>query len=209
MLSPSNELILCSSTEETKRAVVLMHGYAQNMETMRPIADNVTSHNLDFAAVLLDGFRSTPAGFGYQWFDTFLWNINDWQREYNASLSAFSDYIESLADRLCLNLEDITLTGFSQGAIIALQVGLRLQVGCIASIGGVLMDETVLDGRSQRTRILMVQGGVDPIVPIEAMNKARDNFLKYGYNVEYCVIPGGVHIVDHRAIEIVSNFISK
>lgn len=209
MLSPSNELIISSTSGKAKRAVILLHGYAQNMETMRPIADNMIARSPDFAAALIDGFRPTPSGVGYQWFDTFLWNINDWQREYDASLAAFSDYVEALAGRLGLGLEDTALAGFSQGAIIALQVGLKLQVGCIASIGGVLMDETVLDGRGQRTRILMVQGGVDPIVPIEAMNKARDNFSKYGYNVEYCVIPGGIHIVDHRAIEIVSNFISK
>lgn len=55
----------------------------------------------------------------------------------------------------------------------------------------------------------MIQNGLDPLVPMEAMETSKKNFNKYNYNVDYCVIPGVLHNIGDRSFEIVSDFLQK
>lgn len=84
---------------------------------------------------------------------------------------------------------NIILAGFSQGGVIALEVGLRFQ----PRLAGIIALSTYLADRNQvpsgTTSIFMGHGSFDPIVPIMLGEQARDSLQNNGHSVEWHKYP--------------------
>lgn len=209
MLYPSGEFTINNAPEPSGVTLVL-HGYWQNVDYMYPIATHIASVLPDNKVILLNGFlKEEFLPNSYKWFEDKVWNINDWHKVYDEAVLSMEGYITRLIETHSLKPSDITLVGFSQGAVMALQCGLMLGVKRIVSIAGMLLDEKVLDGRKQESEILIVQNGIDQVVPMQAFESLKDNFTKYCYTFDYRIIPGVGHAIMPSTIEIVSGFLSK
>jgi phospholipase/carboxylesterase len=101
----------------------------------------------------------------------------------------------------------LVLAGFSQGAAMALHVGLRFPqqlAGIISLSGYVVLEEQAATGSSEANRstpIFMGHGTQDPVVPLDAGHAARDLFtpgrdLTWGdYPMEHAVCPEEIEAV--------------
>ncbi len=98
------------------------------------------------------------------------------------------------------------LAGFSQGASMALHVGLRHEqplAGIIALSGELVLADELPEAASSangNTPILMMHGQDDEVVPVEAARRSRDHLLALGYSVEWQEYPVG-HSLSPEQIE--------
>lgn len=90
-----------------------------------------------------------------------------------------------------IDVSSITLAGFSQGGVIALQLGLRYP----APLAGIMALSTYVHGHetlvdevslaSVDTPIFMAHGIADPMIPIARAVTSRDTLLALNYQVEW------------------------
>jgi len=94
-----------------------------------------------------------------------------------------------------INIHNIILAGFSQGAAMALHTGLRMGqalAGIIALSGYLLMSETLPDAITQASReipIFMAHGIHDPVVPFALGDRAQRQLRDFGFQVEWHSYP--------------------
>lgn len=197
-------------------AVVLCHGYGAPADDLAPIGGELlrTAAALRegvrfyFPAALLDlGPQGVPGGRAW-------WPI-DMQRlvlaaqagrwdELRAGVPAglaeaserLTALIEAVRGETDLPLSRIVLGGFSQGAMLATDVALRLPapVAALCLASGSLVGEPVwapLAARQMPLRVLMSHGRQDPILPLAGSEALRDLLVKNGHRVEFIPFDGG------------------
>lgn len=136
-------------------------------------------------------------------------------REDESGIRASQAAIEKLLAREVQRAEApprIVLAGFSQGAAIALQTGLRLPqplAGLVALSGYLPLADKLAAERhpaSNGVPILMAHGSEDPVVPIARAVRSRDLLVSLGYRVawhEYRM----PHSVCAEEIEAIAKFL--
>jgi phospholipase/carboxylesterase len=128
-----------------------------------------------------------------------------------ASQAAVEDLIEREVGR-GIGRERIVLAGFSQGAAITLQAGLRQAApvaGLVALSGYLPLAEHFAAERhpaSARVPILMAHGRDDPVVPIARATRSRDLLVSLGYDVRWHDYPMP-HSVCAEEIEAIARFL--
>jgi phospholipase/carboxylesterase len=196
-----------------RQLIVLLHGYgsdgndlislAPHWARLLPDADFVSPHA---------PFPCEMAPVGRQWF-----SFNDHSppallagaRAAAAILQAFLD--EALAERK-LTDRDMALVGFSQGAMMALFVGLRRKAAPAAILGysGALVDagELATEIRS-RPPVLLVHGDADQVVPHAELARAAAGLQALGVPVTAETRPGLPHSIDERGLLLGGQFLAR
>lgn len=108
----------------------------------------------------------------------------------------------------------IVLAGFSQGGVIALQVGLRypqklagiLALSCYLPLADTLAKEK--SPANAHTEILMAHGNDDPVVPVMLAEQSRDQLRAAGYEIDWHVYPMQ-HAVSVEEINDISAWLQK
>ena len=126
-----------------------------------------------------------------------------------AGLAANAPLVDRLIDaeraRLQLSEGRVALVGFSQGAMMALQVGLRREepLAAIVSIAGVLLARDRLEAIRARPPVTLIHGDQDPVIPIEEMEASAGALQAAHVPVTTVTVPGLGHAVDARVMEAV------
>ncbi|HSP35086.1 MAG TPA: dienelactone hydrolase family protein, partial [Thermoanaerobaculia bacterium] len=101
----------------------------------------------------------------------------------------------------------LVIAGFSQGALMALDVGLRRDdVAGIVAMSGAL-SEAEVDAYKPH-RVLIVHGTADEMINVNLARRAQRALKERGADVEYHEFVMG-HQVTQESIEIVSEFIRR
>lgn len=106
----------------------------------------------------------------------------------------------------------IVLAGFSQGAVMALQTGLRHseKLAGILALSGYLALAEKLDQEAttanQNTPIFMAHGSRDPVVPISLAQISLEHLQKRNYTVEWHEYPIE-HTVSEQELADISNWL--
>jgi phospholipase/carboxylesterase len=189
------------ATAPAEQLVVLLHGLGADGADLIDLAP-VWARALPHAAFTAP-HAPTPyaaAGFGRQWFD--LYDRSDASREAGADaarawLDAFLD-----AELARLGLTDYALMGFSQGAMMALHVGLRRAVAprAILAFSGRLIAPQRLAEATARPPVLLVHGEADPVVPAASSHEAESALLAAGFDVTGRFVPGLGHGIDESGL---------
>jgi phospholipase/carboxylesterase len=153
------------------------------------------------------GFRG-----GYQW-----WGLNDFSRQALAAgaagaAPALDAFIDARLEDYGLSEKDLVLVGFSQGTMMALQVGLRRerQVAGILGYSGMLTGTATLAKElKSKPPVLLIHGSADPVVPVAALHEAKSELEKLGVDVSTYVSPGLGHSVDPTGLRLGAEFVTK
>lgn len=113
-------------------------------------------------------------------------------------------FLDSELQRLGLDESRLALVGFSQGAMMAMHVGLRRKRAPAAILGysGLLVgpeclkEATARDARGRPPPILLVHGDQDPLIPFEAMFIAADALAAAGLPTQWHMSFGVGHGID-------------
>ena len=130
------------------------------------------------------------------------------------TIDAFLD--EELA-RLGLDESRLALVGFSQGAMMALHVGLRRPRAPAAIIGysGLLVGAETLDEagarnpRGERPPILLIHGDQDPLIPVDALFVAMNDLGAAEIPSQWHLSFGVGHGIDAGGLRHGGLFIAK
>jgi phospholipase/carboxylesterase len=121
--------------------------------------------------------------------------------------------VEELEERYATPRERIALVGFSQGAVMALDVGLRSVRpfgGLVAMSGYLHAPETF--GPALRAgydrRVLLLHGTYDEVMTVDGARLARDVLEAAGLEPEYHELPIG-HQVTSNALALVRDFLER
>lgn len=149
--------------------------------------------------------RPFAYGGGFSWFD-------GWPPEGDSiveSRTLLLRFLEELRARYPIDGDRTVLTGFSQGAMMSLDVGFRTEIplrGIVMMSGGI-HEAGAADFASRRNQpVLIVHGTEDDVIPIIAARRARAVLEAAGITPEYHELPIGHH-VSPEELAIVARFL--
>ena len=141
--------------------IILLHGWGADSDDLLPIGKSIIhnlSHEFEIVSLKAPDFRAN--GMGRQWYSLFP---PDWN-EAKISVGKLIDTLKWF-DTQKIPLRDTVLLGFSQGAAMALDAGLRLDLGLVVSCSGYPHPEWI---PSENCPVLLSHGLQDDIVPPSA-----------------------------------------
>ncbi|HUP46299.1 MAG TPA: alpha/beta hydrolase [Thermoanaerobaculia bacterium] len=190
--------------------VMVMHGRGADANDLADIAqalDGPVGYRFVFPNAPKP-FEAYPGmTFGYTWFDG--WPPS--AESIAASRRLLFDFLAQVTRRYPTPPGKIILSGFSQGALMALDVGLRteMKIAGIVAMSGGLYEEGLPDLTGKRNLpILIVHGTADDMIPLPAARRARQVLERYGLQPEYAEFPMGHHVTP-ESMAVVADFLRR
>lgn len=201
-----------------RQLVVILHGYGAD-------GSDLISLGQQWASVLPDAAFVAPHAHepcehmpsGRQWFP--LSDRNPHERWTGACAAApvLNAFIDAERARLGLPEAAVALVGFSQGAMMALHVGLRrtpAPAGILAYSGMLVGPEKLAGDRPPHAAappVFLVHGAADDVVPADALFMSADALTEAGLSCQWRLTPGLGHSIDaaglaHGALFLASCF---
>lgn len=193
--------------------VIFLHGVGSRGADLLPLSDRWSTALPDVAFAAPDApFSFDQGGFGRQWFSiTGVTESNRPQRVSDAR-AAFDLTIGEIVETngFASRPERVALVGFSQGAIMALDLiaSNRWPVGAVVAFAGRL----ALKARPlppRETKILLIHGEADPVIPARESLAARVALEQAGANVELKVLPDVGHAISPAGAETALEFLVR
>lgn len=190
--------------------MILMHGRgadAFDLADIAPALDSPSGSRFVFPNAPKPWEASPGMTFGFTWFDG--WppkgsSLDDSRR-------LLLEFLQRVTGRYPTPEGKIILSGFSQGALMALDVGLRTETslaGIVAMSGG-LHEEALPDLESRKDLpILIVHGTLDDMIPVNAARRARHVLEQHGFRPEYAEFAMGHHVTP-ESMAVVADFIRR
>lgn len=184
--------------------VVLLHGWGADGDDLIGLADEWAPrlpHSRFVAPNAPEVCDDNP--FGRQWF-----SFRDCDPAALAAGAArarvvIDAFLDAELARLGLGGERLALAGFSQGAMMALHVGLRRPCAAVVSYSGALIDGASLaaEGRASPP-VLLVHGDADPVVPPAELDRAAAALTALGVPVRRHLARGLGHGIDAQGLSL-------
>ena len=193
--------------------VVLCHGYGADGNDLIGLAPH-WQRALPTVAFVAPNAPEPCAGApsGYQWFPISRLDPGEMQRGVESAAGALNSFLDAELARLELPPERLALVGFSQGTMMALQVGLRRAVKPAAIVGysGMMARGTELEPLGADTPpILLVHGDADQMIPAQAMLASAMMLAGAGSTVQWHIAPGVGHGIDPVGLEMGGAFLTQ
>jgi phospholipase/carboxylesterase len=167
--------------------VVLLHGHRSSGDDLIHLARQVQPVLPDVAFVAPHGPEAIGAG--RRWFELTSADPERLWRGAAGARATLDRFLDAERDRLRITDDRIVLVGFSQGAVMALHVGLRRRsLAAIVGYAGFLVGADHLAGITARPPVTLIHGERDGIVPVQAMHAAAAALKQAGVPVQTHVI---------------------
>ena len=209
----NSTIINPENNEEIKNAIILLHGYGGDGKDISMLTLNWKRFLKNTVFLCPDAHEvCTLNPSGYQWFDL---NKDDPEyilQESKKAENVLNDYISEVRNFYNLNNSQICISGFSQGCMMSLNVGLTSdkEFNCIVGFSGKIINMKDLTSRiKNKTEILMIHGENDPIVPPNNLLEAKDFFIRNKIKIETLMIKNCDHNIPIDASSAALNFIMK
>ena len=199
--------------EVINNVVVLLHGYGGDGKDISMLSLNWKRHMPNTIFICPNGHETCSINpSGYQWFD--LTN-DDPNYILNESLKAekkINQFLNEVKKEYRLENEQIILSGFSQGCMMSINVGLTCEqpFRCIIGFSGKIINlENLKTRKKNYTDILLIHGDQDDIVSPTHLLEAKDFLLREKVNVQTHLIKDCGHHIPIQASSIALNYILK
>lgn len=197
-----------SEIQKNKKIVVFFHGYGKDKELFAPVG-RIVSRTLKNADVHIpQGIQPCEDGEGYQWFPFRDFSLSSWKDAYYEVEPKLIEYMEKIIGRKNLDYDNVILSGFSQGAMVALMLGLKLHVGAIISFSGILLDVEVIVPPIS-TKILMIHGANDKIIPLSEMQLSAEALKNRKIDTDTFIDEDGEHGINISMIRSAVRFLKQ
>ena len=198
---------------EIKNAIILLHGYGGDGKDISTLSLNWKRHLPNTIFICPDGHETCPINpSGFQWFDL---TKNDPSYILDESIKAekvLNKFIIEIKEKFDLENNKICLSGFSQGCMMAINLGLTSAKAYNSIIGfsGKIIDQENLKKRKKvSTNTLLIHGDLDQVVPANFLLEAKDFFIRNNIQIETHLIKGCDHHIPIQASSIALNYILK
>ena len=189
-----------------RQLVVFLHGWGSSGDDLIQLAPL-------FAGALPDAEFVSPHGpercdqnpAGFQWFT--LGGANpDRAAAAARAVIDLNAFLEAEQRRLGLAENRVALVGFSQGTMMALELGLQRSFAGILGYSGALLPTA---RKVSKADVFLVHGAADDVLPVEGMHAAVGELAPLGVRVRYHVRPRLGHSIDEEGIALGADFLRR
>ncbi|WP_435086057.1 alpha/beta hydrolase [Candidatus Pelagibacter bacterium nBUS_33] len=198
---------------EIKYAIILLHGYGGDGKDISMLTLNWKRHMPNTVFICPNGHEICPINpSGFQWFDL---TKDDKDYILDQSIKAeekINVFINEIKQEFNLKNNQICLSGFSQGCMISLNVGLtsKEKFSCIVGFSGKIIDQNNLKLRIKNsTETLLIHGDADQVVSSTYLLEAKDFLIRNNISVETLMIKNCDHNIPIEASSTALNYILK
>lgn len=199
-----------------RASIILLHGLGADGNDLFPLAGELGNGKMRVVCphaparpVTINGGMNMRA-----WYDIIGVNLTD--RQDRAGVAASAELIEHwLTEEKAAGVaaDKIFLAGFSQGAAMALHVGLRHRetlAGIIALSGYLLFaDSLAQEGGNRDIPIFQAHGGLDNVVLPQWAQQTRDILLENSYALTYREYPDLPHGISPQEITDINQWLER
>ncbi|MDA9199611.1 serine esterase [Candidatus Pelagibacter sp.] len=198
---------------EIKHAVILLHGYGGDGKDISMLTLNWKRHMPNTVFICPNGHEACPINpSGFQWFDL---TKDDADYILDQSIKAEEKiklFINEIKQEFNLQNNHICLSGFSQGCMMSLNVGLTSEekFSCIVGFSGKIINQNNLKLRIKNsTDTLLIHGDADQVVPSTYLLEAKDFLIRNNVGVETLLLKNCDHHIPVEASSTALNYILK
>ena len=211
--SLNTTIIKPDQNNKIDNAILLFHGYGGDGKDISSLTYNWKRFLPNTIFLCPDGHEVCPINpSGFQWFDL---SKDDPKYIIEQSLKAekvIHKFIEEVKEEYQLNNSKICLSGFSQGCMMSINIGLTSDknFNCIVGFSGKIINKENLSQRiTSKTKILLLHGELDTVVSPSNLLEAKDFLLRKKIEVEINMIPNCEHHIPIKASSIALNYLKK
>ena len=211
------ETVVIEPEQSAQGAVIFLHGLGADGHDFEPIVPELGVDDLQLRFIFPHApERPITINEGEPlraWYDFVPHSENAGSDDIKASALSIKALLQAQIDT-GIPPERIMLAGFSQGGVMALEVGLRYE----QRIAGIIALSTYLHDAATTERertdanlalpIFMGHGTADPMIPIMRAATSRENLIRLAYDIEWHDYPMG-HQVCVEEIEDIARFIRR
>ena len=149
---------------------------------------------------------------GFQWFDLTKDDPKYILEESFKAEKKLNQFIEEIKNYFKLENKKICLSGFSQGCMMSINLGLisKEEYCCIVGFSGKIIDQKNLESRIKTsTKTLLIHGDSDQVVSSSFLLEAKDFLIRNDIEVETHLISKCDHHIPIEASSIALNYILK
>lgn len=201
------------TNKKIKNAIILLHGYGGDGKDISMLSLNWKRHLPNTIFICPNGHEPCSINpNGYQWFDL---SKDDPEYILDQSIKAekkLSKFIDEIKKEFNFENNQICLSGFSQGCMMSLNVGLTSdeKFSCIVGFSGKIIDKDNLKNRiKNKTETLLIHGDTDQIVPSINLLEAKDFLIRNNVKVDTLLIKNCDHHIPIQASSTALNYILK
>ena len=198
---------------EIKNAIILLHGYGGDGKDISILSLNWKRHLPNTVFICPNGHETCAINSsGYQWFDLTKNDPNYILEEAIKSESIIKQFIYEIKQEFNLTNNQICLSGFSQGCMMSLNVGLTSEekFSCIIGFSGKIINQNDLKNRIKNfTNTLLIHGDSDQIVPSIHLLEAKDFLIRNSVPIKTLMIKNCDHNIPIEASSTALDYILK
>ena len=188
---------------EIKYAVILLHGYGGD-------GKDISMLTLNWKRFLPNTIFLCPNGHekcainptGYQWFDLTKDDPEYILEQSKKAEIKLKQFIKEIKNKYSLENSQICLSGFSQGCMISINLGLTNieNYNCIVGFSGKIINQKDLTNRkTSSTKMLLLHGDKDTVVSPTFLLEAKDFLIRNNVEVETKMINNCEHHIPVEA----------
>ncbi len=193
--------------------VILLHGYGGDGKDMSMLALSWKRYLPNTIFICPNGHQPCAINpLGFQWFDLTKDDSNYILDESLKAEKKINKFLDEVKEEYKLNNNQICLSGFSQGCMMSINVGLTAEkpFSCVVGFSGKIISTENLKTRiKNNTNILLIHGDKDDIVSPSHLLEAKDFFIREKINIETHLIKNCAHHIPIEASSLALNYILK
>ena len=194
-------------------AVILLHGYGGDGNDISAVTLNWKRFLPETIFLCPNGHEECPINpNGFQWF-----NLDNDDPVYIIEETIKAEkklnvFINEIKTEYNLSNSKICISGFSQGCMMSINLGLATEesFNCIVGFSGKIIDKEDISKRiKSKTKMLLIHGDEDVVVPPSSLLEAKDFLIRHKVNIETKMIKNCGHHIPIEASSIALNYIKK
>ena len=202
--------------EENKKidnAIIMLHGYGGDGKDISMLSLNWKRYLSNTIFICPNGHEICPINpSGFQWFDLTKDDPIYILEESIKAETKLNRFIDEVKNEFNLEHNKICLSGFSQGCMMSINLGLTSQekFNCIVGFSGKIINQEDLKSRKKvSTSTLLIHGDADQVVSPNFMLEAKDFLIRNNVEIETHLIRNCDHHIPIEASSIALSYILK
>ena len=199
--------------KEIKNIIILLHGYGGDGKDISMLSLNWKRHLPNTIFICPNGHEPCQINpTGYQWFDLTKEDPDYILEQSIKAEKKLAQFVDEVKNKYKLKNDKICLSGFSQGCMMSINLGLTSdqKFSCIVGFSGKIINQEDLKLRKKNsTNILLIHGDSDQVVSPNFLLEAKDFFIRNNVEINTHLIKNCDHHIPVEASSIALNYISK
>ena len=193
-----HEYVSIGNQSSTHR-IILLHGWGADVHDLIPIANQIIQEScLDFEIISLRAPYINPENNCRQWYGLFPAKWDEAKKEVDKLRITLQEF-----GKRRISLKNTILLGFSQGAAMSINAGIKLDFGLIVACSGYLHPEW--EPPKRIPRVLLSHGLKDEIVPIVRSREINQKLIKIPNSKCELIEFDGFHEINRNVVEAIQS----